>query len=67
MGSMSVVHWIIVIAVLFIVLFPTVKILHKAGYSGWWCLFLFVPIVNWIMLWVFAYASWPNLRPEEPR
>lgn len=67
MGDMSVVHWIIVIAALFVVVFPTIKILNKAGYSGWWCLFMFVPLVNWIMLWVFAYADWPALRPEERR
>jgi uncharacterized membrane protein YhaH (DUF805 family) len=65
MGGMTLVHWIVVIAILFIVVFPTVKILRKAGYSGWWCLVMFVPVVNWIMLWVFAYASWPNLRPEQ--
>jgi uncharacterized membrane protein YhaH (DUF805 family) len=62
---MSSVHWIVVIAVLFIVVFPTVKIIRKAGYSGWWCLVIFVPFLNWIMLWVFAYAEWPNLRPED--
>jgi len=65
MGTMSLWHWIVVFVVFFFVLFPTAKILRKAGYSGWWCLFAFVPFLNWIMLWVFAYASWPNLRSEE--
>ncbi len=67
MGSMSFVHWIVLIALLFIVVFPTIKILNKAGYSGWWCVLMFVPLVNWIMLWVFAYADWPALRREERR
>jgi len=60
-------HWIVAVAALFAVVFPTVKILHKAGYSGWWCLLMFVPGVNWIMLWVFAFADWPSLRPEASR
>ena len=41
---------------------PVVKILHKAGYSGWWCLMVFVPLVNIVMFWVFAFADWPSLR-----
>jgi uncharacterized membrane protein YhaH (DUF805 family) len=41
---------------------PVVKILRKAGYSGWWCLIAFVPIVNIIMFYVFAFADWPALR-----
>jgi hypothetical protein len=62
MGSMSIFHWLIVIVVLFLYLFPAVRIVQKAGYSGWWCLLLVIPIVNVIMFWVFALARWPNLK-----
>jgi uncharacterized membrane protein YhaH (DUF805 family) len=51
---------IVVIAVIYFV--PLVKILHKAGYSGWWSVLIIVPIVNIIMLYVFAFADWPALR-----
>jgi len=44
-------------AALFVV--PTVMILRKAGYSGWWVLISFIPFVNLIMLWVFALSRWP--------
>ena len=64
MGSLSIWHWIVVILILFIYLFPAIKILQKAGYSGWWVLVGFVPLLNIIMLWVFAFASWPSLRDE---
>lgn len=37
-----------------------VRVLHKAGYSGWWVLLVFVPLVNLIMVWVFAFAEWPR-------
>lgn len=42
-----------------IMIIPYVMIVRKAGYSGWWVLVLFVPLVNLIMLWVFALARWP--------
>lgn len=39
----------------------TVRIAQKAGYSGWWALVSFVPVLNIVMLWVFAFADWPAL------
>ena len=42
---------IVVVVILVVYLVPIIKILHKAGYSGWWCLLFFVPLVNFIMLW----------------
>jgi hypothetical protein len=66
MGSFSLVHELIVIVVFWLIfLIPAAKILAKAGYSGWWCLLGFVPLVNIIMFWVFAFADWPALR--QPR
>jgi uncharacterized membrane protein YhaH (DUF805 family) len=62
MGEFSAFHWIIVLVVLIIFIFPIVKILQKAGYSGWWVLFWFIPIGNIVALWIFAFADWPALR-----
>jgi uncharacterized membrane protein YhaH (DUF805 family) len=53
---------IIIVVFLAIYFIPLVKILHKAGYSGWWSVLIIVPIVNLIMLYVFAFADWPALR-----
>jgi uncharacterized membrane protein YhaH (DUF805 family) len=50
---------------IFVVLFiwSIVRVLHKAGYSGWWALLAFVPVVNLVMLYIFAFvADWPNLN-----
>ena len=44
-----------------VVCFPVGKILSRVGFSGWWSLLALVPLVNVIMLWVFAFADWPNL------
>ena len=38
------------------------KILQKAGYSGWWVLIWFIPLGNLVGLWIFALADWPTLR-----
>ena len=50
----------LVFAIVFVV--PTWRIVSKAGYSGAWSLFAFVPIINVIMLWVFAFSNWPATR-----
>lgn len=39
------------------------RILEKAGLNGAWTLVLLVPVVNIIMIWVFAFCHWPNLNP----
>jgi hypothetical protein len=38
------------------------RILQKAGLDGRWALVLLVPVVNIIMIWIFAFSHWPNLR-----
>jgi uncharacterized membrane protein YhaH (DUF805 family) len=38
------------------------QILKKAGYNPWWVLIAFVPLVNFIMFFVFAFSEWPVLR-----
>ncbi len=45
------------ILVLFVVAY--IKILTRAGYSGWWVLILVVPVVNVVMILVFAFRRWP--------
>lgn len=43
------------------------KILLKAGLDGYWTFALLVPVVNIIMIWVFAFCHWPNLREGAPK
>ncbi|QWF70252.1 hypothetical protein KEF85_13005 [Methylomonas paludis] len=38
------------------------RILQKAGFAGVWTWVLLVPIVNIIMIWVFAFSHWPKQR-----
>ncbi len=36
-----------------------IKIITKAGYSGWYVLTAFVPILNIVMFLIFAFGKWP--------
>jgi hypothetical protein len=41
---------------------PSWKIVSKAGYNGAWALLIFVPLVNIVMMYVFAFSQWPKER-----
>jgi hypothetical protein len=51
---------VVLVAAAFVAVFG--RVLNRAGYSRWWLLTLVVPLVNLIMLWVFAFADWPASR-----
>ncbi len=55
--------FIILPAYILFCLWLAYRILQKAGFDGRWALVLMVPVVNIIMIWVFAFSAWPNLRP----
>jgi uncharacterized membrane protein YhaH (DUF805 family) len=69
-GGVGGVFLVVYLAVAVLMIVATVKILSKAGYSGWWVLIGLVPIVNVVMYLVFAFSDWPSLRgraaPVEP-
>ncbi|HUA96004.1 MAG TPA: DUF2510 domain-containing protein, partial [Acidimicrobiales bacterium] len=50
---------IIYLAILVVVILAYVRIITKAGYSGWWVLIALVPLVNVVMFLVFAFSEWP--------
>jgi hypothetical protein len=53
----------IAIAVLGIV--AAVKVVTKAGYSGWWVLICLVPLVGSVFVLIFAFSTWPITREVE--
>ena len=62
MGSFTIWHWLVILIFYVIgIMVPTARILRRAGLSGVWCIFTFVPLLNIILLWVFAFCRWPNL------
>ena len=54
-----VVFLVVGIAVAIFSLVCQVKIISKAGYSGWYVLTGFVPILGFVMFLIFAFAKWP--------
>ncbi len=70
----AIVSAVVALVVFAVVIWAVVRILHKAGRSGWWVLILFVPLLNLVMIWLFAFTDWPRVdRPpaagagESPR
>ena len=59
MGSFSVWHWIVVLFWFAVVVVPVWRIVRKAGYPGALSLLVVVPILNLVLLWVFAFRKWP--------
>lgn len=51
--------FVIWLALVCLMVWPYVRIIQKAGYSGWNILWMLVPIANIIMLFVFAFSRWP--------
>jgi len=43
------------------------RISHKAGFSRAWGFAAAVPLLNLIMIWVFAFSEWPAIpQGKEP-
>lgn len=61
MGSLSIFHWLVVIVIAIVTIYPYVRIIQRTGHSGWWILAGVIPVLNLAMLWAFAFARWPAL------
>jgi len=61
---LSVWQWLAIAVFCVISVVPAVRILRRAGLSAWWAVFLVIPLVNLMALWVFAFTRWPALTAE---
>jgi uncharacterized membrane protein YhaH (DUF805 family) len=50
------------LVVMALVLYPSIRILHRMGYSGWWVLILLIPFGGFVALWILAFSRWPALE-----
>jgi len=59
-GTFSIWHWFVLLfwGPLFVV--PAWRIASRAGFSGALSLLMLVPLVNIVLLWVFAFITWPS-------
>lgn len=58
LGSLTLIY----AAITVLMLIGSISIVRKAGYSGWWVLTSFVPLLNVVMFLVFAFSDWPALQ-----
>ena len=69
MGSFSLMHWIIVLVIIsniVAMIWGMIRVIHRAGRSGWLILLAFIPLFNgWAVLW-FGYAKWPAIEGPRP-
>jgi hypothetical protein len=56
MGSLSIWHWVIALALLTAPI-PIGRLLTATGRSWAWCLLYFVPILNIVFLWFWAFSE----------
>ena len=59
MGGISIWQLIIILLIVLIPYFVFSPAAKKAGFSKWWALLMVIPLVNIILVWVFAFAKWP--------
>ncbi len=67
-GGIGLPEIIIILIILFICIFPVfflVRILNKAGFSGWLSILGLIPFINLICLWIFAFVEWPAERNKD--
>jgi hypothetical protein len=60
-------HPFLVLLICVIYLIPVHKIIRRAGWNGWLVLLWLIPLVNVVVLWVFAFGRWPNLPEPKPQ
>jgi len=60
MTGYGLVHWTIFVVMVAIILYPIGRILGCLGFSPFWSLLVFIPLVNLISLWVLAFSEWPT-------
>lgn len=55
-GSWGPYHWVMFIVMAAAILYPIGLILKRLGYSPFWSVLVFVPMVNLIALWILALS-----------
>ncbi len=64
MGSFSIWHWIVAVAVA-AGAWGFVRIVRRTGASLWWILPLLLPGVGGVAILWFSYADWPKLNRRD--
>jgi|HigsolmetaAR203D_1030402.scaffolds.fasta_scaffold00021_84 hypothetical protein len=60
MESFSIWYWLAMLAMWFIFLWPLGRVVRRTGHAAPWAILAVVPVVNVILLWIWAYKRWPQ-------
>ncbi|MCK4759348.1 MAG: hypothetical protein KAT69_04835 [Candidatus Aminicenantes bacterium] len=58
-GAIGPTEILFILMIVLIYVWPFWKIFKKAGYPGWYFIVVFIPGVNFIALFYFAFTEWP--------
>lgn len=58
MENLIIIYGVMLVYILLLVV-PLWKIITKAGRKGVWSFVIFLPVLNIIFLWLFAFSKWP--------
>ena len=69
LGTIGLSELIVIVTLLSVIagglwIVPIWRVLTRAGFSGWYSLIALIPVINFVALWVFAFADWPAFRKE---
>lgn len=53
-------HWLVFAALVAAIVYPVGKILRRIGFSPFWSVLVFLPVLNLLGLWILALADWPQ-------
>lgn len=56
-GMYGPVHWLVFVAVVAVISYPTGPILRRIGFSPLWSVLVFVPLLNVLGVWILALAD----------
>ena len=59
MGIFSIWHWLILFFLVLFYAVPMWRISRKAGFPGVLGLLMLIPVLNFVLLWIFAFTKWP--------
>ena len=60
-GTALIVAGLVGLAIYVLSVIPFFLVLKKMGRTPWWGVLLFVPPVNVVMYWIFAFWRWPSV------
>jgi hypothetical protein len=58
------IFYLLLIGLFLCILWAGGKILVKAGFDPRWVVLLLIPVINILMIWVFAFSDWPNIKTK---